>query len=127
MNECRCNSTNVCEGVDGVTMLAASVVNMIRPMLDRSQYVAPSSTFNHEIELVLAKITPKRDCGTARDDTPARAAAILREFAEQQGAFEVLARNRPTRRARHAQLVEAFIAHNSHRCQMKGDGRKCAG
>jgi hypothetical protein len=127
VNECRCNATSVCEGVDGVTMLAASIDNMIRPMLDRSHYEPPTGSYNADIERLLARITPARDCGGRRADTPARAIAALTEFAERHGALALLERRRAHLRAHHAALVDLFMIKNSETCVRKGDGRKCAG
>jgi hypothetical protein len=124
---CRCDTSVArCIGVDGVPMLADSIDNMMRPMLDAQHYAPPSDTFIDQVEQLLTSITPSLDCTQRALFTPARAVVALETFARQQDAFAVLDSRRGARRARHAALVRQFVTKNTKSCGNK-DGHKCTG
>lgn len=144
INECRCNATNYCEGFDGSSMLAAALDNMLRPMLDRANYDA-TWALGRDLERALALLSPTQACGDRwRRQTPgacvlcvgscfaslalaaaAMATVALVRVAEAHGAFDALRRLQPTRRQRHAELVDEFVAANRRRCAKKA-AKKCA-
>jgi hypothetical protein len=120
---CHCNSTNVCVGFDGATMLASALDSMLRPLFDRSRYTA-SREFYAAIDQAFVRLKPG-SCVSPRV-AASDGTAVLSEVARQFGAHELMQTHWHEMQRLQARLLNQFIVTHRAKCENRGEFTKCA-
>lgn len=120
---CHCNSTNLCVGFDGATMLAGALDSMLRPLFDRSRYTA-SREFYTAIDQAFVQLKPG-SCVSPRV-AASDGTAVLSEVARQFGAHELMQTHWHEMQQLQARLLNQFIVTHRAKCENRGEFTKCA-